>query len=370
VQLEHYQFFFDTLATMSMNVVLERDGHDQPWGFRLQGGSDVGLPLSVQRVLVGTPAEVVLKRGDLVTKIGTTSTAGLSHQQACDLFGCGGNQLTVTVKRVGTAGAPASTTSSSSTVSASLQATAALRQQQLQQQAADPNQSPQVAALPRTTFVLKSEAPTVSSTPAAAEGKDSLSVTNQPYRTLPLVQPSVKVLNELGVGSYSHLKHQEEICTGVREPQFVPVTPAQAKAIQANDLLMKQKTQQGLVNAASDHQKTTVTKTTTTTTGPIPGPTPLKLPGSPSPVPQPAKYNSASASANTSSGYLKKSPAPAAGGTGMINPVNKPHKHLPFFGLAKKYDPEQSATWQAIHEQENCQLVTEHGPTQAKVYSI
>ena len=33
-----------------MSVTLERDGHDQQWGFRLQGGSDLGTPLSVQRV--------------------------------------------------------------------------------------------------------------------------------------------------------------------------------------------------------------------------------------------------------------------------------------------------------------------------------
>lgn len=33
-----------------MELVLERDGHDQPWGFRLQGGADLAMPLSVQRV--------------------------------------------------------------------------------------------------------------------------------------------------------------------------------------------------------------------------------------------------------------------------------------------------------------------------------
>ena len=63
----------------------------------------------------------------------------------------------------------------------------------------------------------------------------------QPYRTLPLVQPSVKAYNELGPGSYAHLRLQEDFCTGVREPQLVPVSPAQANAIKANDLIMKQK---------------------------------------------------------------------------------------------------------------------------------
>ncbi|KAK3881678.1 hypothetical protein Pcinc_013897 [Petrolisthes cinctipes] len=32
-------------------------------------------------------------------------------------------------------------------------------------------------------------------------------------------------------------------------------------------------------------------------------------------------------------------------------------------GMPLTYDPEQSATWQIIHEEENCQLITEHGPT-------
>lgn len=66
-------------------------------------------------------------------------------------------------------------------------------------------------------------------------------VLRQPYRTTPLVQPSVKVITELGIGSYSHLKLQEEICSGAREPQLVPVSPAQANAIKANEFIMKQK---------------------------------------------------------------------------------------------------------------------------------
>lgn len=191
---------------MSVQITLERDGHDQPWGFRLQGGVDVGLPLSVLRVLVGTPAEVVLKKGDVISKIGNTGTHNLSHQQAVDLFNCAGNQLNVTLKRAGPGGVVA--TSSQPSVS-SLQASAAIRQQQQQQQA--------VVAAP------------------------SAGNTCEPYRTLPLIQPSVKVLNEFGAGTYSHLKLQEEICTGVREPQLVPVTPAQAQALKANEFIMKQK---------------------------------------------------------------------------------------------------------------------------------
>nr|XP_027223119.1 PDZ and LIM domain protein 3-like [Penaeus vannamei] len=82
-----------------IRVTLERDGHDQPWGFRLQGGVDVAMPLSVQRVLVGTPADGVLIKGDIISKISCTDTKGITHQQAADLFNNAGNQIDVYIKR-------------------------------------------------------------------------------------------------------------------------------------------------------------------------------------------------------------------------------------------------------------------------------
>ncbi|CAL4120850.1 unnamed protein product, partial [Meganyctiphanes norvegica] len=87
------------MASNLVHLVLERDGHDQPWGFRLQGGADVGLPLSVQRVLVGTPSEGTFFKGDVIQKVSYTDTKGLSHQQAADLFNNAGNQIHVYVKR-------------------------------------------------------------------------------------------------------------------------------------------------------------------------------------------------------------------------------------------------------------------------------
>ncbi|XP_076059056.1 uncharacterized protein LOC143035851 isoform X12 [Oratosquilla oratoria] len=89
---------------MASTITLERDGHDQPWGFRLQGGVDVGIPLSVQRVLVGTPAEGVLLKGDVITKISQTDAKNLTHQQAADLFNNAGNQIAVSIKRSGHSG--------------------------------------------------------------------------------------------------------------------------------------------------------------------------------------------------------------------------------------------------------------------------
>ncbi|XP_066967663.1 PDZ and LIM domain protein 1-like isoform X15 [Macrobrachium rosenbergii] len=90
-----------------ISLVLERDGHDQPWGFRLQGGSDVALPLSVQRVLVGSPADGTLLKGDIITRISCTDTKGITHQQAADLFNNAGNQIAIHVKRPGVVIVPA-----------------------------------------------------------------------------------------------------------------------------------------------------------------------------------------------------------------------------------------------------------------------
>jgi len=135
------------LPAMSLeSLVLERDGQETAWGFRLQGGKDVGLPLSVLRVVVGSPAEGVLVKGDVIVKVGATSAASLSHQQAVDMFEHAGNRVAIEVKRDGS----------------SVASTAPLALQQVAPQlsaAADTIQSPQVAALPRTTFVPKDSLP-------------------------------------------------------------------------------------------------------------------------------------------------------------------------------------------------------------------
>ncbi|XP_069941433.1 PDZ and LIM domain protein 3 isoform X8 [Cherax quadricarinatus] len=97
-----------------IELVLERDGHDQPWGFRLQGGVDVALPLSVQRVLVGTPADGTLLKGDIITRISCTETKNITHQQAADLFNNAGNQIAVQIKRTGVHTTPAGATATTS----------------------------------------------------------------------------------------------------------------------------------------------------------------------------------------------------------------------------------------------------------------
>ncbi|XP_071540326.1 uncharacterized protein [Panulirus ornatus] len=102
-----------------IELVLERDGHDQPWGFRLQGGVDLAMPLSVQRVLVGTPADGTLHKGDVITRISCTETKNITHQQAADLFNNAGNQIAVQIKRAGVQASPAAATSASPLVNGS-----------------------------------------------------------------------------------------------------------------------------------------------------------------------------------------------------------------------------------------------------------
>jgi len=392
---------------MSLELKLERDGHDQPWGFRLQGGSDVGLPLTVIRVLVGSPADNVLRRGDLLAKVGGQNTGPMTHQQAVDAFERPGNVLKLTVKRNGNnnnvSGSPA----------ASIKAQVA-NIVQVAASATDTKQSPQVAALPRTVFVAKDSLPQELTN---KDGADHLSLLqSQPYRTVGTdIQPSVKPVlpgalgsQGLGPGSSSHLRLQEDICTGVREPQLVPISSSQAKALQANETIMKLKvdigcngtphtsilgqppvaypeggprghsppqtgnsggqtiiwpppfeTQQIVLEVASDHQRSKNASPLLAAAAPAPAP-PV---AAPKPAPPPPHAEPPKLLKQT---FSKKTTTHA----GMVNPVNQPHKALFDTFFTRKYDPEASATWQAINELENCHLVSEHGPEESKLYSL
>ncbi|CAN0146495.1 unnamed protein product [Lampetra planeri] len=54
-----------------------------PWGFRLQGGKDFNMPLTVSRVTAGSKsAQANMSSGDVVTAIDGVSTAGMTHLEA------------------------------------------------------------------------------------------------------------------------------------------------------------------------------------------------------------------------------------------------------------------------------------------------
>lgn len=354
-----------------MDIVLERDGHDQPWGFRLQGGVDVAMPLSVQRVLVGTPADGTLHKGDIISKISCTETKGITHQQAADLFNNAGNQISVQIKRAGAqnthtvSAATSAPLVNGSTVQGPtpVPVSGGVALPGISSKSTARSENPIVRSLPKTQFVLKADLLRQQKQPPSME---SLSIQSQPYRTLPLLQPSAKVRSDLGVGSICHLKMQDDHITGVREPQYVPQSQAVTARAKHDELIMKQKvtgtlqhiqqTQQSLTSVAT-HQQQQFNQAPPPSGG-------LMNKQYNSPLPLYSQENVQEVVRMQATGGGGLSPGQT------VNPVNRPHKHMGLRGMPLSYDPEQSATWQIIHEEENCQLITEHGPTESKVYSI
>ncbi|CAH2321223.1 LIM domain-binding 3 [Pelobates cultripes] len=65
---------------MAYNVSLAGPG---PWGFRLQGGKDFNMPLTISRVTPGSKAaQSNVNQGDLVVAIDGVSTDGMTHLEA------------------------------------------------------------------------------------------------------------------------------------------------------------------------------------------------------------------------------------------------------------------------------------------------
>ena len=99
-----------------INVCLAREAANQPWGFRLQGGKDRGLPFQLLKVLSqegdGQTESVLLqvpldsiashsgcKSGDYLVKIGDKDVFDLGHEEAKDLIRKAGNRLSLVLER-------------------------------------------------------------------------------------------------------------------------------------------------------------------------------------------------------------------------------------------------------------------------------
>uniref|UniRef100_T1PB90 PDZ domain protein n=1 Tax=Musca domestica TaxID=7370 RepID=T1PB90_MUSDO len=79
----------------------------QPWGFRLQGGTDFAQPLLVQKVNGGSLAEQAgLLPGDAVIKINDVDVFNLRHKEAQDIVVRSGNNFVMTVQRGGSTWRP------------------------------------------------------------------------------------------------------------------------------------------------------------------------------------------------------------------------------------------------------------------------
>ncbi|XKL65056.1 hypothetical protein PGB90_005142 [Kerria lacca] len=85
---------------MTEEIILVRENHKIPWGFRLSGGKDFNSPLTVSRITKDSIAEKHgLKVGDLITNIKNEKTTNLMHANAQRLIIESGNFLKFIVLR-------------------------------------------------------------------------------------------------------------------------------------------------------------------------------------------------------------------------------------------------------------------------------
>ncbi|XP_064416104.1 PDZ and LIM domain protein 5 isoform X6 [Latimeria chalumnae] len=79
-----------------------------PWGFRLQGGKDFNMPLTISRLTDGGKAAVAnVSVGDLVLSIGGISTEGMTHLEAQNMIKACTDSLNLTLQKVPVVAKPA-----------------------------------------------------------------------------------------------------------------------------------------------------------------------------------------------------------------------------------------------------------------------
>jgi len=83
-----------------ISVSLSREASSAPWGFRLQGGKDRGLPFQLLKVpLDSIASHSGCKSGDYLVKINGENVFNLGHEEAKDLIRRAGNKLNLVVER-------------------------------------------------------------------------------------------------------------------------------------------------------------------------------------------------------------------------------------------------------------------------------
>ncbi|XP_035255321.1 LIM domain-binding protein 3a isoform X10 [Anguilla anguilla] len=71
-----------------------------PWGFRLQGGKDFNMPLTISRITPGSKAaHCNLMQGDVIVAIDGVGTEGMTHLEAQNKIKCANYNLTLTMQR-------------------------------------------------------------------------------------------------------------------------------------------------------------------------------------------------------------------------------------------------------------------------------
>ncbi|XP_056324897.1 LIM domain-binding protein 3b isoform X1 [Danio aesculapii] len=71
-----------------------------PWGFRLQGGKDFNMSLTISRITPGSKAASGnLNQGDIITAIDGVSTEGMTHLEAQNKIKAATSKLSLTMQR-------------------------------------------------------------------------------------------------------------------------------------------------------------------------------------------------------------------------------------------------------------------------------
>ncbi|GAB1601030.1 uncharacterized protein LOC115230675 [Argonauta hians] len=81
-------------------ILLRRTDNAHPWGFRMQGGMDVGEPLHIEKVKPnGIAAKAGLRPGDGILEICNDNSTRWSHEQAKAAMVRAGNEIDFIVQR-------------------------------------------------------------------------------------------------------------------------------------------------------------------------------------------------------------------------------------------------------------------------------
>ncbi|XP_061491019.1 LIM domain-binding protein 3 isoform X10 [Rhineura floridana] len=82
---------------MSYSVTLNGPG---PWGFRLQGGKDFNMPLTISRITPGSKAaQSQMNQGDMVIAIDGANTDGMTHLEAQNKIKSASYNLSLTLQK-------------------------------------------------------------------------------------------------------------------------------------------------------------------------------------------------------------------------------------------------------------------------------
>ncbi|KAI1231673.1 hypothetical protein IHE44_0007751 [Lamprotornis superbus] len=85
------------LSTMAYSVTLNGPG---PWGFRLQGGKDFNMPLTISRITPGSKAaQSQMNQGDLVVAIDGVNTDSMTHLEAQNKIKSASHNLSLTLQK-------------------------------------------------------------------------------------------------------------------------------------------------------------------------------------------------------------------------------------------------------------------------------